>query len=94
MLAVPLLRAGAAERTQPVPAPAQDEAAKLAGATESIAVSGGCFWGVQGVFEHLRGVREAVSGYAGGAASTARDETVSDGDTGHAELVRITDEPP
>ena len=93
VLALPLLHAGAAERTQPVPPPAQDEAAKPGVAPETIVLSGGCFWGVQGVFQHLRGVRSAVSGYAGGAAATAQYERVSDGDTGHAESVRITYDP-
>jgi peptide-methionine (S)-S-oxide reductase len=56
-------------------------------------VAGGCFWGVQGVFEHVKGVKKAVSGYAGGAASTAQYETVSRGNTGHAESVQITYDP-
>ena len=56
-------------------------------------LAGGCFWGVQGVFEHVRGVTSAVAGYAGGAASTAQYETVSEGDTGHAESVKITFDP-
>ena len=60
---------------------------------QRITVSGGCFWGVQGVFEHVRGVRRAVSGYAGGAADTARYEAVSTGGTGHAESVQITYDP-
>ncbi len=55
--------------------------------------SGGCFWGVQGVFEHVKGVTRAVSGYAGGAASTAQYETVSSGTTGHAESVQVTFDP-
>ena len=56
-------------------------------------VAGGCFWGVQGVFQHVDGVRSAVSGYDGGAASTAHYEMTSEGDTGHAESVRITYDP-
>jgi peptide-methionine (S)-S-oxide reductase len=55
--------------------------------------SGGCFWGVQGVFEHVRGVTSAVSGYTGGGASNAYYEAVSRGDTGHAESVRVTYDP-
>jgi len=55
--------------------------------------AGGCFWGVQGVFEHVQGVTKAVSGYTGGAASTAQYETVSGGETGHAESVQITFDP-
>ncbi len=60
---------------------------------QRITVSGGCFWGVQGVFEHVKGVRRAVSGYTGGAADTAQYETVSTGSTGHAESVQITYDP-
>ena len=56
-------------------------------------LAGGCFWGVQGVFQHVRGVRQAVSGYAGGDASDARYGAVSTGGTGHAEAVRVTYDP-
>ncbi len=52
--------------------------------------AGGCFWGVEAVFEHVKGVTEVTSGYSGGAAKTANYEAVSEGDTGHAEAVRIT----
>ncbi|MEX5548554.1 peptide-methionine (S)-S-oxide reductase MsrA [Pseudomonas pergaminensis] len=55
--------------------------------------AGGCFWGVQGVFQHVQGVTNAVSGYDGGAASTAQYESVSDGNTGHAEAVSVTYDP-
>ncbi|MGY2329823.1 peptide-methionine (S)-S-oxide reductase MsrA [Pseudomonas sp. SDT2931_S440] len=55
--------------------------------------AGGCFWGVQGVFQHVQGVKNAVSGYDGGAASTAQYESVSGGDTGHAESVAVTYDP-
>ncbi|MDL2356300.1 MAG: peptide-methionine (S)-S-oxide reductase MsrA [Pseudomonadota bacterium] len=55
--------------------------------------AGGCYWGVQGVFQHVRGVRNAVSGYAGGAAATAHYEMVSSGSTGHAEAVQIVYDP-
>ncbi len=87
------LAAGAAEPTRLVPPPALDEPRPAAAGTESVVLSGGCFWGVQGVFEHLRGVRRAVAGYAGGAAGTAEYETVSTGATGHAELVQVTYDP-
>jgi peptide-methionine (S)-S-oxide reductase len=56
-------------------------------------LSGGCFWGVQGVFEHVKGVEKVLAGYAGGAKSTAEYETVSTGTTGHAESVQITYDP-
>src|SRR5690349_4380854 len=63
-------------------------------ADERVAVfSGGCFWGIQAVFQHVKGVTNAVSGYAGGDATTARYDRVSDGNTGHAESVRVTFDP-
>ena len=77
---------------QLVPAPLIDEPASATG-SETAVLSGGCFWGVQGVFEHVKGVSRAVSGYAGGSAETAQYETVSTGDTGHAESVQITYDP-
>ncbi len=80
------------ERAVAIPAPLQDEPAGGVH-SETAVLSGGCFWGVQGVFEHLRGVTQVASGYTGGAANTAQYERVSDGDTGHAESVRITFDP-
>jgi len=80
-----------AESNHLVPPPALDE---TAGPTTQVAVlAGGCFWGVQGVFQHVDGVTSAVSGYAGGAKETAVYEVVSNGRTGHAEAVRITYDP-
>ena len=76
-----------------VPAPAIDMPAPSGPAMQSIVLSGGCFWGVQGVFEHVRGVESAVSGYAGGAADTANYDSVSTGSTGHAESVKVTFDP-
>jgi peptide-methionine (S)-S-oxide reductase len=61
--------------------------------TENVVLAGGCFWGMQLVFESLRGVDRAVAGYAGGSADTAQYETVSTGSTGHAESVEITYDP-
>jgi peptide-methionine (S)-S-oxide reductase len=81
-----------AQEALPVPAPTFD-VPKAPGALQSIVVSGGCFWGVQGVFEHLSGVQRVISGYAGGRDSTAHYEDVSRGDTGHAESVQITYDP-
>ncbi len=75
-----------------LPAPSVDERSKTDG-NETLILAGGCFWGVQGVFQHVRGVVDAVSGYDGGAASTAQYELVSTGATGHAESVRITYDP-
>jgi peptide-methionine (S)-S-oxide reductase len=76
-----------------VPPPALDEPAATAPHTETAVLAGGCFWGVQGVFQHVHGVRQVVSGYAGGSAATAQYETVSTGSTGHAESVQITFDP-
>jgi peptide-methionine (S)-S-oxide reductase len=75
-----------------VPAPDVDEPA-TASHSETAVLAGGCFWGVQGVFQHVKGVTEAESGYAGGTKDTADYETVSTGTTGHAESVRITYDP-
>jgi peptide-methionine (S)-S-oxide reductase len=75
-----------------VPAPAVD-AGLAAGPSRTAVLSGGCFWGVQAVYQHVRGVKKAISGYAGGAASTAQYEVVSGGGTGHAESVQITYDP-
>jgi peptide-methionine (S)-S-oxide reductase len=63
--------------------------ATAAPAEQTAVFAGGCFWGVDAVFKHVRGVSEVVSGYAGGSAATAHYEQVSDGDTGHAESVRV-----
>ena len=96
MFAVALLawpyRAQSAEHAVVIPPPAQDEPATSAH-SETAVFAGGCFWGVQGVFEHVRGVQQAVSGYSGGWADTAHYEMVGRGDTGHAESVRVTFDP-
>src|SRR5215472_7556018 len=67
-----------AEQAVRIPAPTQDEKAGAAH-TETAVFSGGCFWGVQGVYEHVKGVQQVASGYTGGAADTAQYETVSEG---------------
>jgi len=80
-----------AEQARVLPPPSIDEPA---GAAPEVAVlAGGCFWGVQGVFQHVKGVTNAVSGYAGGDKRQAQYETVSSGRTGHAESVRVTFDP-
>lgn len=78
----------AAERAVVVPPPSIDE--KSSGHLEKAVFAGGCFWGVQGVFQHVEGVTSAVSGYAGGDKSTADYHTVSSGASGHAESVEVT----
>jgi peptide-methionine (S)-S-oxide reductase len=74
-----------------IPAPAQNLAET--GHSAVTVFAGGCFWGVQGVFQHVKGVTRAVSGYTGGDASTAFYEMTGSGETGHAESVQITYDP-
>jgi peptide-methionine (S)-S-oxide reductase len=74
-------------------APTAAMAEHAAGHRETAVFAGGCFWGVQGVFSHVRGVISATSGYAGGSAATAEYETVSTGTTGHAESVQVVFDP-
>jgi peptide-methionine (S)-S-oxide reductase len=87
----------AAEPATVIPAPAIDapKEASKAGAPglQTIVIAGGCFWGVQAVFQHVKGVSQAVSGYAGGTKETASYEAVSSGRTGHAESVQVTFDP-
>jgi peptide-methionine (S)-S-oxide reductase len=82
----------AQEQAHVIPAPVHDEPA-AATPSEVAVLAGGCFWGVQGVFQHVEGVTSAVSGYAGGDDANAHYERVSTGTTGHAESVRITYDP-
>lgn len=76
-----------------VPAATVKSAPSPAAGMQTAIVAGGCFWGVQGVFQHVKGVQNAVSGYAGGTRATAVYEIVGTGRTGHAEAVRITFDP-
>jgi peptide-methionine (S)-S-oxide reductase len=78
-------------RAAALPAPSTDLPNGKPEAT--IVFAGGCFWGIEGVFEHVKGVKEAVSGYAGGNKVTAHYEIVSTGRTGHAESVKVTYDP-
>ncbi|MFB9950253.1 peptide-methionine (S)-S-oxide reductase MsrA [Rhizobium puerariae] len=82
----------AAQEGLAIPAPSAKQAPGTA-ATQTAVFAGGCFWGVQGVFQHVEGVRNAVSGYAGGTRDTAHYEMVGYGDTGHAEAVKVTFDP-
>jgi peptide-methionine (S)-S-oxide reductase len=84
--------ASAAEAAVIITPPAVDEPANGEHTATAI-FAGGCFWGVQGVFQHVKGVSNAVSGYTGGDARTASYESVENGDTGHAESVKITYDP-
>jgi len=92
MLAMACSSAGATGASPAFPDAAQDVKAPGAGMQTAV-LAGGCFWGVEGVFERLNGVSDVVSGYAGGSKSTASYEVVSTGATGHAESVKITYDP-
>ena len=76
-----------------VPAPGFDAPRASASGRQTAVVSAGCFWGVQAVFQHVKGVISATSGYSGGSAQTAEYEIVSTGETGHAESVQIVYDP-
>jgi peptide-methionine (S)-S-oxide reductase len=78
-----------AERAIGIPGPTLDEPRSTAPAQRTAVFSGGCFWGVQAVFQHVKGVISATSGYSGGSAKTAEYEIVSTGETGHAESVQV-----
>ncbi len=88
--------AATAEKARSIPAPSPEILALDSGnamASDNIVFAGGCFWGIQAVFQHTKGVLNAVSGYAGGKSSTADYETVSSGSTGHAEAVQVSFDP-
>lgn len=95
--AAALLCAGAAAlapasaRSVRIPAPTEDLPAS--GGVRSVVLAGGCFWGTQGMFEHVKGVKRVVAGYAGGEAGTAHYDMVGSGQTGHAEAIRIDYDP-
>ncbi len=98
LLMTPLLAlaAGLVRAEEPavvIPMPAVDAAPPAGGALQTVVLAGGCFWGVQAVFQHTKGVTQAVSGYAGGQKETAHYEMVGSGRTGHAEAVEVTFDP-
>lgn len=78
-----------AERAIEIPGPTLDESRSSTPIQRTAVFSGGCFWGVQAVFQHVKGVTSATSGYSGGSAKTAEYEIVSTGETGHAESVQV-----
>ena len=92
LLLIAALRTPARPRVA-FPDPAIDVPASATQGKQTAVLAGGCFWGVEAVFEHLKGVNDVVSGFAGGDKSTAHYETVSTGTTGHAESVKITYDP-
>jgi peptide-methionine (S)-S-oxide reductase len=83
----------AAGKVNEVPAPAADATLAATHGEESVVFAGGCFWGIQAVFQHVNGVINATSGYSGGEAKTAEYETVSSGRTRHAESVKVVFDP-
>ncbi|MFS8064377.1 MAG: peptide-methionine (S)-S-oxide reductase MsrA [Luteimonas sp.] len=85
----------AGARSKPIALPdAKLDAPHTSAKSDAVAVfAGGCFWGVEAVFEHVKGVKDVVSGYAGGKADSAQYDTVSTGNTGHAESVKVTYDP-
>lgn len=88
-----LARRPASNAVASVPAAQVASEAAVAPGVQTIVLAGGCFWGVEAVYEHIKGVTEAVSGYAGGTKATADYEAVGSGTTGHAEVVRVTFDP-
>jgi peptide-methionine (S)-S-oxide reductase len=93
IITVTACNAKASPAAGPVPMPAVDALRASSSGQQTAVVSGGCFWGVQAVFQHVKGVISATSGYAGGSAKTAEYETVSSGESGHAESVQIVYDP-
>ena len=85
--------AAAQEPAVSIPPPAQDAAAPDGAKTQTVVLAGGCFWGVQAVFEYTKGVTSAVSGYSGGTKETAHYQMVGTERTGHAESVQVTFDP-
>ncbi len=88
-----VFRGASAETAEVVPLPTKDAALANAPGTETAVLAGGCFWGVQGVFQHVKGVTSAVSGYSGGEAATAHYDMIGTGRTGHAESVEVIFDP-
>ncbi len=93
LVGLALSSAQAEEPAVVIPAPAVEAATPAGGGTQTVVLAGGCFWGVQAVFQHTKGVTAAVSGYAGGEKQTAHYEMVGSGRTGHAESVSVTFDP-
>jgi peptide-methionine (S)-S-oxide reductase len=85
--------ARAADGATVLPDPVVDTPLAAKPSKQMTVVAGGCFWGIQAVFQHVKGVKEAISGYSGGSPKTAEYETVSTGQTGHAESVKVTFDP-
>ncbi|MGH9683420.1 MAG: peptide-methionine (S)-S-oxide reductase MsrA [Candidatus Acidiferrales bacterium] len=93
LAATVLIACGATSANTAIPNPAVDDVRATAKGQQTAVLAGGCFWGIQAVFEHVKGITSATAGYSGGAANTADYETVSTGTSGHAESVKITYDP-
>src|SRR4029077_11643509 len=97
LIAIPVLavwnQANAAGGSPVLPDPVVDSPLAAKKGKQTAVVAGGCFWGVQAVFQHVKGVKDAISGYSGGAVASPVYEQVSTGETGHAESVKITFDP-
>jgi peptide-methionine (S)-S-oxide reductase len=93
VLLILALGAAACAENRAFPAPAVDASLAKASSQQTAVVAGGCFWGIQAVFQHVKGVVSATSGYSGGSSLTAQYEVVSTGATGHAESVKIVFDP-
>jgi peptide-methionine (S)-S-oxide reductase len=87
------LTTGTASKSAPFPDPAVDDALAAESAQRTVVVAGGCFWGVQAVFQHVKGVVSATSGYSGGTVKNPSYEAVCTGRTGHAESVQVVYDP-
>ncbi len=85
--------AASTSRSGVLPAPVVDDALAASKGEQTAVFAGGCFWGIQAVFQHVKGVKSAISGYAGGTAASPSYEEVSSGSTGHAESVRVVYDP-
>ena len=92
LFAAKATRGASRESSEPVAAPVVDATA-MSSAEDTAVFAGGCFWGIEAVFEHVKGVKSAVSGYAGGNSANPSYEEVSSGDTGHAEVVQVIYDP-
>jgi len=88
-----ILSLNASDKAVALPSPVVDDKLAATSGKETLVLAGGCFWGVQAVFQHVKGVISATSGYSGGASNTAEYEIVSTGRTGHAESVKVVYDP-
>lgn len=93
LVVVVLTWSGMAHAGSAVADPVVDESLAPKGSRQTVVLAGGCFWGIQLLFEHVKGVISATAGYSGGAPNTAEYEIVSDGRTGHAESVKVVYDP-